>query len=727
MAILFVSFKASAQRFSEQDTTTVRRLLDLASSYGERIGKDTALLDSALHFSNKAVFLSQKISYDSGIVNGYLTEYQIWVHLLESKISLEQNVDRELAMLDSLEDRINQKVTSGKDYGRAGEIFAKLANSHDDYTRATYDRKIAVFDKAISFFDKAQDYQNEVNCWYRSGYTHHVHSQLEKAESAYLKSLEVAKAGDVKEVQQVYAILGNIYAFRGNYKLALKYELDALRKSQENQDSLILGSIHLYLGLIYEPLQDHLSALKHYRLAMNEFEKHPEENMSDLSHATGNTAKMLIKNKEPNVAIALIEETLRKYPEMRSMRGYSGLVMRQMQAYYELEEIGKAQAYCDELILLNNKKPIQSNLSAILRFLVDTKQYHKAEPLLSVFHEMVASRKIKKLEAEAFHFKFQIDSARGNFRSALTNYLAYDTISTALLDEIKAREIAELQIQYDTEQKEKNIELLQKQSLIDKNNVEKAEILRNGAWVGLLFLSIILGLIYHQNKSRKKANKHLARLVKDKELLLKEVHHRVKNNLQIVLSLLESQSRSLRDDAYLAVSETQNRVYTMSLIHKKLYQSEDIAAINIRDYLTELTLHLGESFGNQSTKIRCSIDPIIMDISQAVPLGLIINEAVTNALKHAFQSDREGNEIEVVLRRLDGFKTMLKIEDNGNGLEQKEKRSNEGLGMKLIRGLTEDLEGMLTITQENGMRIAITFEASEPLPKISDQGINMTA
>ena len=229
-------------------------------------------------------------------------------------------------------------------------------------------------------------------------------------------------------------------------------------------------------------------------------------------------------------------------------------------------------------------------------------------------------------------------------------------------------------------------------------------------------LGTIIGLLYNQYRIKQKTNKQLQQLLSEKEhlltekeWLLKEVHHRVKNNLQTVLSLLESQAHNLSNDALIAIRESQNRVYAMSLIHKKLYQATDVASINIEEYLKELIQHLRESFSDDyHVSFNQRYEPILLDVSQAVPIGLIVNEAVTNAFKYAFAGKREGK-IRMEITRLDSRYRMV-VSDDGVGLDPDfEVSRSKSLGLSLVHSLTHQLSGSIDIITKEGTTFIIHF------------------
>jgi PAS domain S-box-containing protein len=202
--------------------------------------------------------------------------------------------------------------------------------------------------------------------------------------------------------------------------------------------------------------------------------------------------------------------------------------------------------------------------------------------------------------------------------------------------------------------------------------------------------------------------------LEEKELLLKEIHHRVKNNLQVISSLLNLQSSSIKDPEILAVlKESQDRVRSMALIHENLYRSSDISHLDVADYIKTLVSGLKRGYVNnrQDVELDLQIEQIPLDIDLAVPCGLIINELVSNALKHAFPDDRPDPMVSIVFKMMDQKNVHLSIGDNGVGLpEHFEFKTVDSLGLKLIRILvTDQLEGDIVFSSKHGTRIDITF------------------
>jgi len=212
---------------------------------------------------------------------------------------------------------------------------------------------------------------------------------------------------------------------------------------------------------------------------------------------------------------------------------------------------------------------------------------------------------------------------------------------------------------------------------------------------------------------RKEAEEKLKTSLLEKEVLLREIHHRVKNNLQIISSLLNLQSRHVEDEPVLDLfQESRNRVRSMALVHEKLYRSADLAKVDFCEYIQSLSRHLFMSYGANSKKIDLDVDVknVFLDINTSIPCGLIINELVSNSLKHAFSGRKQGT-IHVVLRPETNGKFKMVVSDDGMGLPKNlDVTKTESLGLQLVTMLVEQLQGTLTIDNNNGASFEIIFK-----------------
>jgi len=205
---------------------------------------------------------------------------------------------------------------------------------------------------------------------------------------------------------------------------------------------------------------------------------------------------------------------------------------------------------------------------------------------------------------------------------------------------------------------------------------------------------------------RNQAEEQIKVSLMEKDALLKEIHHRVKNNMQVISSLLSLGSRNIKDEQALEIfKSSQNRVKSMALIHERLYQSTDLARIDFTDYVRSLTRHLISSYGlkAEAIKMNINIQDILLDINTAIPCGLIINELVTNSLKHAFPDGKKG-EIKIAIHLVNKNEIELIVSDDGVGLpEEVDFRNTESLGLHLVTILAEDqLHGDIKLNRTKG-------------------------
>jgi two-component sensor histidine kinase len=363
--------------------------------------------------------------------------------------------------------------------------------------------------------------------------------------------------------------------------------------------------------------------------------------------------------------------------------------------------------------------------------------------------------------------RFKVDSAQANFWAAIQHYQQYKALQDSIFNEKKSNQIAQLSIQYETDKKEQAIRLKEKDIalLTARSKAQQAE--RNALIGGTGLLLAMLAMGYNRYRQKQHSNRqlqahqdvlqaqqqeinhkneHLSELLTEKdsllfqkdvllgekdtlleekdqlliekEWLLKEIHHRVKNNLQVIMSLLNLQAASLQDKAALsAIQESQHRVQAMALIHQKLYQSESVARILMPSYISDVVAYLHESYSlSQSIHFSLEVEEIELDVTLAVPLGLIINEAITNAFKYAFPNGRSGR-VSLSLHRLKETTYELTIDDNGVGLPVGfEPSRSRSLGMTLMHGFSEQLGGVLTITNTPGLSISLVFQEEHLSP-----------
>ena len=220
---------------------------------------------------------------------------------------------------------------------------------------------------------------------------------------------------------------------------------------------------------------------------------------------------------------------------------------------------------------------------------------------------------------------------------------------------------------------------------------------------------MVISSAYRRNK---KSNKDLSDSIEENKILFREVHHRVKNNFQIISSLLNLQHGIEEDERSKKVlTDAQGRIQSMSLVHELLYRKNEVKRIYFKTYAEELVSSIFKSLTNVSDKIiyniECQDESFGLEV--AVPLGLMLNEAITNSVKYAF-TDQDSGQIDIILTKTGAYHYKLIIKDNGKGIPDEFIKGNmETLGIELINILSEQLEGTLKISNENGTKIELDF------------------
>ncbi|MBM4240361.1 MAG: sensor histidine kinase, partial [Euryarchaeota archaeon] len=222
----------------------------------------------------------------------------------------------------------------------------------------------------------------------------------------------------------------------------------------------------------------------------------------------------------------------------------------------------------------------------------------------------------------------------------------------------------------------------------------------------------IISVMTRDITAEKKAEEDLKKALAEKEILLKEIHHRVKNNLMIISSLLNLQSQYIEDEETLEVfKKSQTRAQSMALIHEKLYGSDDLKSINFSEYIQKLASDIFKTYlsDNGNIKLNLQVEDHDLDINTTIPLGLIVNELISNCIKYAFPYGKKG-EINVEFLLTDGT-FVLEVSDNGvgfpNGLDFRETKS---LGLQLVNSLTNQIDGSIEMCSNGGTKFKISFQ-----------------
>ena len=610
----------------------------------------------------------------------------------------------------------NNKELLGKAYYEMSEYFS------GDFLHETMLERIRFLKLAISAFQGTTDLVGIARCYRFLADLHQMTNNNAEAFTEIRTALKYYDQAGYTEMQGALSLLGRLYYEQGDYKQALHYELDALKAATNSSDDNVrlICQINNNIGYTYFKLNENKNALQFWLQSLKIAEQ--EKDNATIYLLAANVVDAYLQLNTPLDAAKFFQQIVKKFaiPSERKYEGGDyGISQTYLKIYMALKQYDKARVYCDELIRQTKNPHI--NLYAlslyyelIARYYIQTANYEYALNYLKKDSALIGSLKSLSGSYQNYKLRFSLDTASGKYPQAIGNLIKANEIKDSIIDETKSRQIAQFEVEFETEKKESQINLLNEKAVLENTKLRQADFAKNVTIAGVILLFFIAGLLYKQSRLRKKSNvivthknEQLESLLKEKEWLLKEVHHRVKNNLHMVVCLLKSQAGYLKEDALRAIESSQNRIYAMSLIHQKLYQSDDIGTIDLDIYLRELVSYLTDSFGSPANiSIRLQLEKIKLSLAQAIPLGLIINEAVTNAFKYAFPDDRSGN-ITIELKQK-GNHIELVIADNGIGmLNLRNDDLPKSFGLHLIQGLTTELEGSIRFENDNGTKMSI--------------------
>lgn len=527
-------------------------------------------------------------------------------------------------------------------------------------------------DSASYFFDKAMDgyttignKRGQATTSFKIAWVYKKNGDIESAMKYDLSALKLMETlGDKRGITSAYERLSEDLNRQEKPQEALEYAQMAIKISEENEfhEELVFALRHAGDAAI--SAGENQQALDYYArcLSLAKAQKLGLMTICDFVNCRGNALKRLGRYKD---ALADYEECLTLAEKINYPNAISTAIANLGETNLLLGNFQKALAYQLQTLRLQENNGDYSNL------------------------------------VENYQHVSKTYEALGDYPEALI----FERKSRKLRDSIMTREsdaaMSELRTQYETEKKEATISL-QQQQISSQRMVQ---------WLSVgvvILLAGFLFFLYRSYRARLRINQLLEAQNAEKELLLKEIHHRVKNNLEMVSSLLALQSSQIDDKSIKdAMLEGQNRVQSIGIVHQKLYQGKNLGAIEMKDYFVNLSESILDSFGAEGrVEIACMMDKLEVDIDTAVPLGLIVNELLTNTLKYAFPDGRKGS-VRINLEEKAGGVLRMVVGDNGVG--KSSVIQGTGFGGQLVTLLTRQLSGSMWEEVKNGTTIFFEF------------------
>lgn len=596
----------------------------------------------------------------------------------------------------------------------------------------------AALDNAKLLFKQLHDVEHELTTLQEIAEHDIDIGRFDEAKAEFSQIIAHRNIISNESVVAAYSSLADLGKAKGHQHTELYYRLEAIKQLGSSDDNDGFSFLYYQLGQTYFDLRMYGNSLISYQKALSF--KGPGATFDYGIYLA--LVRVLIVLNRSSEALHILKDKVKTLPKgflyqdrmLNKAFGY---------CYDALNEFDKAEKYYLETIRIDSQAFIEdafvearnyeNDYNDICEFYIKFKKYQKADACLKHFTKLKQSRLSPIGLSRIQLTSFKIDSASGNYFSAINHFETYKSLEDSLYNAVKSKQVSELQIQYETAKKEKSIAYLEKKDQVNKAALQRLNLYKNLTLAGILVLLIIVGLVYNgfrlkkrsnislqakqeeinaQNHSLQELNKRQKLLLTEKEWLLREIHHRVKNNMQTTMSLLNMQTSYLSNtDAIDAIRNSQRRMYAMSIVHQKLYQSENLATIDMPAYIKELVSYLKESFQVAAEiKFEMHLKFSELDLALAIPVGLIINEAVTNAIKYAFPGKKEGK-ITIRFGPVDKDTFSLCIADNGVGLpEPRFFEPGNSLGLNLIKGLADQIQGELEMLGTPGMSLKVTFK-----------------
>lgn len=513
---------------------------------------------------------------------------------------------------------------------------------------------------------------------------------------------------------------GNSYIAMGDYENAMEAYLFADSVFTSMPDTLLMASTSNALGALYEKTGRDSLALSYFSrmldLAM------AKQDIFRIMIASNNMSNVYLRAGAFEKSMKILGDALKLDsgvfpPDQRQQieLNYTNILLK-LRRYEEAEF--NYRKYLSASSEMNNYNVFNAHKGLGI-LLLETGRHEAAVRELENAWESARDNAFKQEFPELLELLTTAYERAGRFRDAFFTLKNYTSVRDSLMNEEKDANLIDALTRYESEKKEQEIKLLSAQNTIKDLSLRQVNQQRLIMVLGLIGLAILafLGFRLQYIKTRandqlREKNKIIETALEEKNILMKEIHHRVKNNLQVISSLLKLQSNFITDRTALdALTDGRNRVQSMALLHQKLYRDEDMLGVDMKSYFRDLIHGLLDAYDVRDSRVELDLDigDLSLDVDTVIPLGLIANELISNALKHAF-ADVNHPELKVCLKEEDD-RLVLRVKDNGKGLTDAELMHNDqSFGHRLIGALGQKLNASIDFHSNGGLEVSVVIK-----------------
>lgn len=585
--------------------------------------------------------------------------------------------------------------------------------------RNKYDSAIIYLIRAVDYAEQTSDVMLLARCYNNLALAYSKKGLYPESFVKYDKALDIVREfGDSEELAALTYNIGIAYKDQGirDKALDLLFESERLSGALKNQKRLsgiynASGNLYKDLYLLNHDMDNLHKALAYHfmayriRITLNE-----EKGLSSSYNNLGTVYKLLEKDDS---ALFYYQRSLELKNHKGDRKGIANTYSNMGEIYLKTGNAAEAETYFKKAYEIRVKDSLQEGIVYSMidfgRLNLYNKNYRPAISVMLQGEQLARRIKAHKQEAEIYKLLKDAYRAMHNFPKAIEYYDRYvEALDTFNNIEMR-KQIERLSISYETEKKEQQIESLNQQAKITETTIRlQNESLKfqNMVNISLIIGSVILVLLLiisvYAYLLKRKASAQ-------KEMHMRELHHRVKNNLQILSGLLTLQSDQLTDPlAKEAVKSGENRVKAMALIHQRLYNETEVTRVNMKEYITDLVSYLTDAYGFSEAmlSVRYDLDPEDLDVDKAIPIGLILNELVSNAFKYAFAGHPDP---QLFLSFHKNKEDRLQLIVRDNGTKQPAATRTDSFGLKLVRSLCRQLKAQMQVTTDNGFSYTLTI------------------
>lgn len=511
------------------------------------------------------------------------------------------------------------------------------------------------------------------------------------------------------------------YYFRGIYELSLRNHFEALRLREDAGDKSLISKSYNNIGLVYRARKDYNNAISYYQQSLV-LKKELADSAGQLNSLM-NIGSCYQYQKKYDSALRFSNQTLALSKLINKPRDEVNSLANLGVANVGLLKTEPAESYLRQAMAkaleMDYTEPLFSIYEGLGSLMLQQKNYTEAQEWFNKGVRLASERNRKEMLANYYDNLAECYEKLGDYNLAYNYIKNSESIRDSLLNEENLRQINEMNALYETSKKEQTITVLSKEGKQKEAALIRSKRERNYFIIAAILFSALAAVAFfayrNNRKQKEKLNEQntiIETSLKEKETLLREIHHRVKNNLQIISGLLNLQSRQIENpEAQEAVREGRNRVKSMALIHQKLYQQDNLTGVNMKEYLNDLVGTIQQTFKDNHTTVQADIicNDLNLDVDTAIPLGLIINELVTNCYKYAFTGRNTG---QIMIRMEEEQKRLvLEVKDDGTGLPPSfDMNSSKSFGMKLVQSLAAKLEAVIETKNDHGALFRLSIE-----------------